>query len=63
MKKIKTPGSCIEYLALTEKQKLQLLKQDPPPVQSDQSPDEDRREKSESQAGIPPFERGGPANH
>jgi hypothetical protein len=34
-----------------------------PPVQSVQSPDEDRREKSESQAGIPPFERGGPANH
>jgi hypothetical protein len=34
-----------------------------PPVQSFQSPDEDRREKSESQAGIPPFERGGPANH
>jgi hypothetical protein len=29
----------------------------PPPVQSDQS-DEDRREKSESRAGIPPFESG-----
>jgi hypothetical protein len=30
--------------------------QDPPPVQSDQS-DEDPREKSESRAGIPSFER------
>ena len=29
----------------------------PPPVQSDQS-DEDRREKSESRAGIRPFESG-----
>jgi hypothetical protein len=29
----------------------------PPPVQFDQS-DEDRREKSESRAGIPPFESG-----
>jgi hypothetical protein len=35
----------------------------PPPVQSDQSPDEDRREKSESRAGIPSFELRGPTNH
>ena len=35
---------------------------DPPPVQSDQS-DEDRREKSESRAGIPSFELRGPTNH
>jgi hypothetical protein len=34
----------------------------PPPVQSDQS-DEDRREKSESRAGISPFELRGPTNH
>ena len=31
--------------------------EDAPPVQSDQS-DEDRREKSESRAGIRPFESG-----
>jgi hypothetical protein len=32
-------------------------RKNPPPVQSDQS-DEDRREKSQSRAGIPPFESG-----
>jgi hypothetical protein len=35
----------------------------PPPVQSVQSPDTDRREKSESRAGIPSFQLRGPANH
>ena len=34
----------------------------PQPVQPDQS-DEDRREKSESRAGIRPFELRGPTNH
>jgi hypothetical protein len=36
---------------------------DPPPVQSDQSPDTDPHEKDESRAGIPPFELRGPTNH
>jgi hypothetical protein len=36
---------------------------DTPPVQSDQSPDTDPREKDESRAGVDPFELRGPTNH
>ena len=95
MKDVKIPCSTMEYLALTEKQKLQLLKQasNQPPVRCGQHSDtdplfrctvcgqigtvgrccgletrepmnelahleiEDRNEKSESRAGIQPFER------
>jgi hypothetical protein len=58
MADVKIPCSTIEYLALTEKQKLQLLKQasSPPPVRCDQHTDTDPHEKDESRAGIPPFE-------